>query len=336
MSNRFSSLVHSGFDKLKGALGKRSEYFWYVQLIQQLRYKFGALRNGIMLNTSREVVLFNLRRNIHRLEKGLSYSNVKEVFAEDYIEETVTYLELGKQTGQLDQDTVKWAEANLNLYFSTVKDTARIVAAQRRFAHIKNTDIEPHLVPYPSHQRPKSSISYEELLNLSVQRRSVRYFKDTKVDIEIIRKAYDIAKFAPSACNRQAFGFLFYNDHETVNKLAAIPGGVAGYTLPALIVVVGKYEGYFDVRDVNAPIIDASLSAMGFLYAAETLGLGTVCINWPNLPDREQKIRKVIDIKPSEFVIMLIGIGYPDDNGKVPYSSKRMNNSVLLYNERIK
>lgn len=329
-------MLRSGLNRFGGSLARRNKYLWYANSLQQLRYKFDALRNGIQLNTSSEIVLYNLRRNIHRLEKGLSYQQVKEVFAEDYILETVVYLEQGKQHKQLDEDTIKWAEAILELYFGTVKETAKTATAKKKFENIKSDEIDSFLVPYPSHKRPKSTITFEELHNLSVQRRSVRYYKNQKVEIEIIRKAYEIAKFAPSACNRQAFSFLFYNDDETVNKLSDIPGGVAGYSLPAVIVVVGKYEGYFDVRDVNAPIIDASLSAMSFLYAAETLGLGTVCINWPNLPDREEKIRKLIDIKPSEFVIMMIGVGYPEDSGKIPYSSKQMNNSVLLYNERIK
>jgi len=320
-------------------MASKSAEIWKIQTLNQLRYKFNALRAGIEINKSEKTVLFNLRRNIHRLEKGLSYPTAKSVFAEDYIGTTVKLLDIGLRANEFDQHTIGWATSVLSLYFQVVQETSIIKQAKLQFDEILlklGDEYKKDHVPYLSSKRPTLNISYDALMDLSIRRRSVRYFEDRKVDLGIIQKAYDIAKYAPSACNRQSFQFLFYNEKELVDKLSNVPGGVAGYTLPAVIVVVGRYDGYFDVRDINAPIIDASLSIMSFLYAAETLGLGTVCINWPNLPDREKKIRKLIDIKSHEFVIMMIGLGYPLDAGKIPYSAKRPNENVLLFNERIK
>ena len=173
-------------------------------------------------------------------------------------------------------------------------------------------------------------------MEMAMRRRSVRHFLDKEVQEEVIKKAYDIAKMSPSACNRQSFHYYFYNEKSIVKKLSQIPGGVAGYEIPSVIVIVGNYNGYFDERDINAPVIDASLAAMSFLFALETLGLGSVCINWPNLPDREAKIRKVLDLKSYEFVIMMIGVGYPDSNGKIPFSKKRSADEVVIVNSNIK
>lgn len=320
-------------------MASKSAEIWKIQTLNQLRYKFNALREGIEINKSEKTVLFNLRRNIHRLEKGLSYPTAKNVFAEDYIGATVKLLDVGLKTSELDQHTICWATSVLSLYFQVVQETSTIKEAKSQFDKTLlqlGDEYKKDHVPYVSSKRPPLNISYEALMDLSIRRRSVRYFEDRKVDLEVVQQAYNIAKYAPSACNRQSFQFLFYNEKELVDKLSNVPGGVAGYTLPAVIVVVGRYDGYFDVRDINAPVIDSSLSIMSFLYAAETLGLGTVCINWPNLPDREKRIRKLLDIKPHEFVIMMIGLGYPLDAGKIPYSAKRPNENVLLFNERIK
>ncbi|MGK9120870.1 nitroreductase family protein [Olivibacter jilunii] len=320
-------------------MASKSAELWKIQTLNQLRYKFNALREGIEINKSEKTVLFNLRRNIHRLEKGLSYPTAKSVFAEDYVTATVKLLSVGLRTDELDEHTICWATSVLSLYFQVVQETPIIKEAKSTFDELLlklGDSYKKDHVPYLSSKRPDLNISYSELMNLSIRRRSVRYFEDKKVDLNVVKQAYDIAKYAPSACNRQSFQFLFYNEKELVDKLANVPGGVAGYTLPAVIVVVGRYDGYFDVRDINAPVIDASLSIMSFLYAAETLGLGTVCINWPNLPDREKKIRKLLDIKSYEFVIMMIGLGYPLDAGKIPYSAKRPNENVLLFNERVK
>ncbi|MCF2501508.1 nitroreductase family protein [Dyadobacter chenhuakuii] len=314
----------------------KSTSIWQFKTLHQLRFKFAALKHGIELNTSGQSTLFNLRRNIHRLEKGLSYPVAKEVFAEDYIVETIQFLKSAISKDVIDDDTLNWAISVLKLYFKTVKLSDKLKLIKNDFEQISSSFDYVNSVPYHSSTRPPITVTYEDLLSLSVRRRSVRYFHPEPVDIELVRKAYEIAKYAPSACNRQAFQFLFYNEKTIVDKLAAIPGGVSGYSLPSIMVVLGRYDGYFDVRDINAPVIDSSLSIMSFLYAAETLGMGTVCINWPNLPDREAQLRKVLNIDKSEIVVMMIGLGYPLDDGKIPFSAKRPNKSALLFNERKK
>lgn len=329
-------------NKLKAQLvGARNRVpmVWEMLAVKQLRYKFLALKNGVTLNKLSKRNVFNLRRDIHRIEKGLSYPSYKKIFAADYILNTVNNFNICLEDGLLDESTKSWAYSVLKLYFEVISefsDYPNVESAKALFQKISNGIEILKETPYPSSSRPISNITYDELLNLSIRRRSVRYFTEKEVSIDVVRKAYDIAKYAPSACNRQAFQFLFYNDPEIVKKLSAVPGGVSGYELPSVVVVVGRYDGYFDIRDINAPIIDSSLAIMSFLYAAETLGLGTVCINWPNLLDREEKIRKIINIESSEVVVMLIGLGYPLDTGKVPFSGKRPSDYVVIENGRLK
>lgn len=322
--------------KIFNKLGTKNVTIWNLLVIDQLKFKFQALKSGVTENRRGESNIFTIRRNIHRLEKALSYPVSKSTYAEDYILETVSKFKKGIFSKELDTDTISWGTSVLSLYFQKVQSSAIVDKAKQIFNETVEMEEIPLNVPYLSSSRPVNMIDYNELLNLSIRRRSVRYFDDKKIDVEILMKAYEIAKYSPSACNRQSFQFLYYDDHDIVQKLSQVPGGVSGYTLPSVIVVVGRYDGYSDVRDINAPIIDASLTIMSFLYAAETLGLGTVCINWPNLIDREEKIRKIIDIKSYEFVVMMIGIGYPLDSGKVPYSAKRPSENMFSINERIK
>ncbi|MGL1890216.1 MAG: nitroreductase family protein [Spirochaetaceae bacterium] len=301
-------------------------------MYKKLNFKIKALYNGVKLNQESKDNIFNFRRNIHRLEKGLTYKILKSEFAESYIYETVKSLDYGKN--RFDEDTMNWGKAVLKLYFTKVTHTEVITKAYNHFKKIDQT-FDNNFIPYSSIKRPESNITYDDLFQLSLKRRSVRYFNEIEIDEKIIKKAYNIAKYSPSACNRQAFTFYFYNDKKVVKALSAIPGGVQGYTLPSIIVIVGNYAGYFDERDINAPIIDASLTSMSFMYALETLGLSSVCINWPNLPNREKKIREVINLKPYEFVIMMLGVGYASLEGKIPYSAKRSANEVVLVNKKI-
>lgn len=306
---------------------------WLMSVVfVQLRYRYRALYNGLRVNKRSVAELHSFRRNIHRLEKGLSYEVPKGIFAEDYISETVRQLNIGRTQNLFDSDTLDWAEAVLSKYFDTVEASSVVKKARAEFEALNTRNVHSTWVPYPSHTRGNLAVQYDDMYRIALYRRSVRTYDDRPVDPKIVCCAMEIAALSPSACNRQAFRFMLFTDRDTVKQISLIPGGVAGYSLPSIVVVVGCYRGYFDPRDINAPVIDASLASMSFLFALETLGLSSVCINWPNLPDRERRIREVIRLRDDEFVVMLIGIGYAKDTAIIPYSKKKPVSELLSVN----
>ena len=314
-------------------IANNKRIIWGLSLINdRLSFKFDALYWGIKLNQESKSNISNFRRNIHRLEKGLSHQKTKKIFAEDYILETINFLKEDKETQSFDANTRSWGLSVLNLYFETCVHSDKISQAYKLYQSLDLNSPSYTCIPYFSNERPELSVNYQSLYQLALRRRSIRCYLDKNVQPHLIQAAMKIASLSPSACNRQSFKFLFFNDSEQVNKIASIPGGVNGYDLPSIVIVIGKYRGYFDARDINAPIIDASLATMAFIFALETLGLSSVCINWPNLPDRERKIRELINLEKDEFVIMMIGVGYSDPVGKVPYSAKKDLGDLLLIN----
>lgn len=325
------STIRSLFNLIRtGNLG------WFVYVMEnKLCYHLNALQAGVHMNQKGEGSLYNLRRNIHRIEKGLSYHPPKPIFAENFISETVQYMSSLQQLPDGDQATLWWGAAVLEQYFKVCQHTPQIEAAYQLYCTLGIKNPQMSWIPYSEDLRVKSNIDYDSLMQLVQRRKSVRYYLDKPVEFDVIRKAMDIARYAPSACNRQAYEFLFYNNRDVVDKIASIPGGVDGYSLPSIVVVIGKYRAYFDERDVNVPVIDSSLAVMIFLFALETLGLSSVCINWPGLPDRDRRIRQLIHLDDDEFVVMLIGIGYPDPAGKILYSAKREIDDLLSCNARL-
>ena len=249
--------------------------------------------------------------------------------------ETIAFLQEDSKKAAFDQNTRKWGVAVLNLYFEACQHTEKISQAYQIFQKLDLDNKDNSWTPYTSKDRPALSVQPKELLQLALRRRSIRYYLDRPVESSSIQEAMKIAALSPSACNRQSFKFLFFNQRNLVHQISQIPGGVSGYEIPSVVVVIGRYRGYFDARDINVPIIDSSLASMAFVFALETLGLSSVCINWPNLPDREEKIRQLIHLEKDEFIVMLIGVGYPDPNGKIPYSAKKELNTILDVNQRI-
>ncbi|MBU2676873.1 MAG: nitroreductase family protein, partial [Gammaproteobacteria bacterium] len=144
-------------------------------------------------------------------------------------------------------------------------------------------------------------------------------------------RAIDAAAQAPSACNRQPFRFIVSTQAEHASRIAECAGGTAGFSqqLPAIITVVGDLSAYPLERDRHLIYIDASLASMQLMLAAETLGLSTCPINWPDIESAEQKIRALLELPPHERVIMLIAIGYGDPDSGVPFSQKKQSDFLV-------
>lgn len=284
-----------------------------------------------------------LRRNTHRLEKGLIMRPRRSVFAEGFIQETVNCYEKAIKSQLLEEAEKKWATDVLDEYFKVVgstkiTDKAKKIYCQARGQLSESLDlktefpsIDASYKPYAYKNLPKAPISYDELKQLFIRRRSVRWYQEKPVPVDLVKKAANIASFAPSACNRQPYRFLFCNEKEKAVAIAKCAGGTTGFAenLPAIIAIVGDLSAYSYERDRHLIYIDGSLAAMQLMLAIETLGLSTCSINWPEVDASERKIRKIIKLKDYERVVMLLAVGYADTTGGIPYSQKKVNHLIL-------
>jgi nitroreductase len=283
-----------------------------------------------------------LRRNIHRLEKGLCMPARRDVFAIDYIRETVdmfiTCVENNQRQLQQCSQELAWADAVLTEYFSCTIDHEVITACYLKFrpvsAQLKHQSeqslaagsfgISPK-IPYQRQDAVKSTLSFADFNTLCLQRRSVRWFTSELVSDELLNTAIQTAAFAPSACNRQPFRFYVANEPKLAAKVAKLAGGTVGFAdnIPCTIVVVGDLSAYPSERDRHVIYIDAALASMQLMLALETLGLSSCPINWPDLDVPEQKMAQLLSLAPYERPIMLMAIGYAKPEGLIPYSQKK-------------
>ena len=280
---------------------------------------------------------FLLRRNIHRLEKGLISKPRRDVFARDYIEETVTAYKrmLTYADTTLDIGTeARWAHDVLVQYFSVTASHPNLDRARASFEALETAPPEScQMAPY---QRDLSQqpINYDAFFALTRKRRSVRWYLDKAVPREMIDKSITAAMQSPSACNRLPFEFRVFDDPELVQKVAGVPGGTVGFShnFPVIVVVIGKLRAYFAERDRHLIYIDGALASMTFMYALETQGLSSCPINWPDVPDKERDLKTLLKLEADERPIMFISLGYPDPNGLVPYSQKKPLEQIRSYN----
>lgn len=281
-----------------------------------------------------------LRRNTHRLEKGLISRPRREVFALQYIEETVAVYERIILTGCSDGSLeLSWAHDVLREYFDTAGDHPILNPLGVRFKKLPRPT-SCSAAGRAESRRPylrkldEITVDYDSLLKLAERRRSVRWFEQRKVPRDLLHQALAVATLSPSACNRQPFEFRIFDDPELVHQVAELPTGTVGYArnFPCVIVVVGKLRYYYDEKDRHVIYIDGALASMSFVFALETLGLASCCINWPDIEEREQAAEKLLKLEADERPVMFIAVGYPDPTGLVPYSEKRPSEQLCRFN----
>lgn len=278
---------------------------------------------------------FRLRRNIHRLEKGLIMRPRRSVFARDYIGETFeafqkvwSYASLSGASFRTDAN-LRWYRDVLQEYFAVVKNDPSIDSHKTRFQELMSLDQDNEVlgksIPRKRKDYPDCRVEYDDLLKLAERRRSVRWYLDKKVPRALIDKAIAVSALSPSACNRQPFRFLIFDEATRVERIASLAGGTKGFAhqFPMIVVVVGRLDAYENPRDRHLIYIDGALAAMSFMFALETLELSSCAINWPDIERRERAIENELALAPHQRTLMLISVGYADPNGYVPFSEKK-------------
>ena len=196
----------------------------------------------------------------------------------------------------------------------------------------------------------KRSKSFHESI---IKRRTVRDFSDEKVPIEIIFNAIKSASSAPSGANKQPWHFAIVSDPQVKHKirkaaekeekeisdhrapdewLKALDQFATESrkpfleVAPYLIVVFKKnYDLERDKREKNYYVNESVGIASGFLLAAlHDSGLATLT----HTPSPMGILEKILDRPKNERAVLLIPVGYPAKDAKVPKLNKKSFESI--------
>lgn len=148
---------------------------------------------------------------------------------------------------------------------------------------------------------------------LASNRYSFRHFSKKEVSDEVIRKALDIAKKSPSACNRQSYRVHVFSgqDKDDVLKLQ---GGANSFYKEAnkAVLITGDMNRYY-TTEMHLPYVDGSLFAMSFIYALTSLGVASIPLTMGRKLNVLKEIHHKLNVPENEVPVILIAIGnYPD------------------------
>lgn len=156
------------------------------------------------------------------------------------------------------------------------------------------------------------------MLELLAQRRSIRKYRQTPVEKEILDKLIKAALLAPSSRNILSQRFIVIDRPELLEKLSQARDHGSSFlkNAPLAIVVLG------DSSSSDVWNEDASLAAIIIQLTATSLGLGSC---WIQIRNRrynqditsEEYIQRLLNIPEDMKVQCIISLGYSDEQKSV-------------------
>jgi len=181
-----------------------------------------------------------------------------------------------------------------------------------------------------------------DAISMIKDRRSVRKFKDQKVDRETMREIVDIAKWAPSWVNFQIARYTLVDDESIIKELANEGVKDFVYNIKTLqrakgVAVLsyvkgksGKYDGEYATDLGNAwEVFDAGIACQTFCLAAHAKGVGTCIMGVID----DKSIARIVNLPEEETVAALIVYGYEDGEHATPTNRKEVD-EIMRFVER--
>ncbi len=203
----------------------------------------------------------------------------------------------------------------------------------------------------------ESSIAISnDLKSVFALRRTVRDLSDKKVPIEVVINAINIARLAPSGANKQPWSFSLISNQEIKNSIREIAENnerifyhengnenwkkelshlhtddqkefitSAPYLIAAFYSNVNRSEDGVKT-DVNYYAKESVGIATGMLISALHMsGLSVLTYT----PSKMQFLPKLLNRPKDEKLFILLGVGLPKDDAKVPQISKKSIDDIL-------
>lgn len=156
-------------------------------------------------------------------------------------------------------------------------------------------------------------------------RASVRDYSNERVSHDDICRAVEMARNAPSVCNRQPWKVLTFHEPDTVARVLALQNGNLGFghMVPCVSIIVVDIRLFSSSGERNQRWIDGGIFAMSFILALHSVGLASCMLNWSVDNARTRSLREIVGLPGWADVITLIAVGHPQDGHKVARSPRR-------------
>lgn len=165
----------------------------------------------------------------------------------------------------------------------------------------------------------------EDFERIIFSRHSVRDYKDEPIRDEDLELAIKAFIETPTACNRQMCRLISVKNSNVKAELNKVIIGLPGFNKEHVNFFIITYDlaafAYSGERQQG--LFNAGLCAMNFVNALHVKGIGSCCLQWSNKHSEDQRIRKLLGLRESERIGIVIGTGYYLTDNTIPCSVRR-------------
>lgn len=166
---------------------------------------------------------------------------------------------------------------------------------------------------------------------LALDRVSVREFSGDPVDRRQVINAITIAMKTPSVCNRQGWRVHWIEDQKVMQEVLKHQRGFGYRQMPEVLLCVTVSNATFiSPVERNQGFVDGGLLAMSIMYGLEYEGVAAVPLNACLYSGAQRHIRRIVPIPAAEVIVMFIAVGAFPDMTKVPVSSRKPVDTVIV------
>lgn len=304
-----------------------------------LNYFFDFYRffrfSSVFFNNDQNKIEGKIIYYYHTIEKGLTNDSLRLRFGEPKIKKLISLLEIwdtrnyNKNHSQFiagcsvlckyyEVHTEK--ESNISDYFT-----------KKRYEYIKSfSNSKIGGVISNSEERYFEDV-HESFDKFSNSRHSLRHFNGELIPIHKIESVINIARNAPSVCNRQSVSVKFIDNERLVKEVLRIQAGMdaTADSVKQLMIVTSNLNSFVSNSERYQMYIDGGIFLQNLLYALHYYKIGACALNWSKHFFYDWKMEKLLDIKKSEKIIAIVAIGYPIEDFKVPFSKRKEINEIL-------
>lgn len=273
---------------------------------------------------------------IHRIEKGLTHeSDFRAGFGKNALQSLHDLLQQWRTARYPTTDTTY--QAALSVVMAYIEKhrqehqplpaflTALFPMEECEEPRSDNTIAGVKLVT-AEEKRDNKDKSFKELFQ---GRASIRQYAKDPVDLDMVRKAIDLAMKTPSVCNRQSYRITLIDAPDRIRKILTVQGGWRGYAYPpVLAVITSDVRSFIYMEEHNEPFVDGGIFTMSFLLALEYENLAACPLNLMCSDENASKVRKFASIPEYESLIVCVAIGNFPERTLAPKSFRYPGSSI--------
>lgn len=237
---------------------------------------------------------YDLRRIAHILEKGLCHPAWTPGHSESVARELEALLQRLPEHGPGADPSVSWARSVLAEYHD----------AQRTGGTARNAE------PCPD---PGSDF-IDPLIRLLRSRRSIRNYRDRRVDDDVLAGVLGLINWCPTSCNRQPARVYAVRSPAMVAAVMGRFAGSNGFSanVPCALVFCADMRAYAMPMEMFLPGIDVALGIQNCALVAHARGLSLTLMSWAHHSEADDKgLRGDLGIPEWEQILVGGLLGYP-------------------------